>query len=150
MDYPGDWALAVDYGRYGDGLMSAELNNKKCGSAAGQCDSECIDARVLAGKIPESGATPGLFTQLYEDFMMVRDFSTASLVNALDFDSQKVFKVADNGPTLALNGRCPGPLYVFETKTGYFVYVFAGGGQNAAIDPTIEKIINSIEIAGPR
>ncbi|MFZ3073989.1 MAG: hypothetical protein WA093_02570 [Minisyncoccales bacterium] len=149
MDYPADWSLDVDYDRYAKGLMSAELNNKKCGFSYKKCDNNCADIRIIAGKKPGGGESRGLFTQLYEDFMMVRDFSTASLISTLDFNSKKVFKVASDQPTLALTGACAGPFYTFETDSGYFVYVFAGYGANAAsVDDETRKIIDSIKIIG--
>jgi hypothetical protein len=149
MSYPANWSLDVGYDRYAKGLMNANIANKKCGFGLAQCDSDCVDARILIGKKPASGQTSGLLTQLYEDFMMARDFSNASpLVKTLDIGSRKVYKVDDNALTLALNGSCSGPLYIFETNSGYFVYVFAGYGANAASgnSQTIEKIISSINI----
>lgn len=147
VDYPANWSFDINYDRYAAGLMGVELNNKKCNLNSGQCNADCADIRVLIGKKPNGGQTPGLFTQLYEDFMMVRDFSSAALVNTLDLNSKKVFKVASDAPTLALTGGCAGPLYVFQTDSDYFVYVFAGYGNNAAgVTGDVEKIISSINI----
>jgi hypothetical protein len=127
--------------------MGVELNNKKCNLNSGQCNADCADIRVLIGKKPNGGQTPGLFTQLYEDFMMVRDFSSAALVDTIDLDSKKIFKVSDGRVTLAMTGACAGPLYTFDTGSGYFVYVFAGYGNAAAgISGDVEKIISSIDI----
>ena len=147
IDYPADWSFDINYDRYADGLMGVELNNKKCDLNSGQCGVNCADVRVLIGKKPESGEGQGLFTQLYEDFMMVRDFSTASLVSTLDFAPKKVFKVDNSAVTMALNGACAGPFYVFETDSGYFAYVFAGYGAGAS-DATarVEEIISSIGV----
>ncbi|MFA6376892.1 MAG: hypothetical protein WCX69_05850 [Candidatus Paceibacterota bacterium] len=149
MDYPFGWSLDVSYDYYAKGLMNADLNNKKCESKAKQCNADCADIRILAGKKPLAGEGLGLLSQLYEDFMMVRDFSgTSALVTVLEINSKKVFKVDDDALTLTLNGICPGPLYVFETDSGCFVYIFAGYGAKAAADNsgTIEKIISSINI----
>ena len=148
MDYPAGWSLNVSYDRYSKGLMNADLSNKKCGFNSKQCDADCADIRILVGKKPSRGEASGLLTQLYEDFMMVRDFSQASLLVAtLDLGAKKVFKVDDDALTLALNGVCAGPLYVFETDSGNFAYVFAGYGSNAAGNPAeVEKIISSISI----
>jgi hypothetical protein len=47
---------------------------------------------------------------------------------------------------LALTGACAGPLYLFEAGD-YFVYVFAGYGNNAVgVTGDVEKIISSIDI----
>ena len=148
MNYPANWSLDIGYDRYAKGIMNADIANKKCGFGSLQCDPNCVDTRILVGKKPAAGQTSGLLTQLYEDFMMARDFSNASpLVKTLDIGSRKVYKVDDNALTLALNGSCSGPLYIFETDSGYFVYVFAGYGVNAAGNSqTIEKIISSINI----
>ena len=149
MNYPLGWSLDVSYDYYAKGLMNVDIDNKKCASKAKQCNADCADIRILAGKKPLAGEGLGLLTQLYEDFMMVRDFSnTSALVTVLDIDSKKVFKVDDDALTLALNGICSGPLYVFETDSGYFIYVFAGYGANAAAgnSGTVEKIISSINI----
>lgn len=149
MSYPANWSLEIGYDRYAKGLMNADIVNKKCGYVPAQCGADCVDAMILVGKKPASGQTSGLPTQLYEDFMMARDFSSASpLVKTLDIGPRKVYKVDDNALTLALNGSCSGPLYIFETDSGYFVYVFAGYGADAAGSntQTIEKIISSINI----
>ncbi len=146
VGYPGSWSLDVSYDRYAPGLMNADLTNKKCGFNPKECAVDCVDMRILVGKKPESGSAPGLLGQLYEDFMMVRDFSTASLISTLDMAPKKVFEVASDAPTQSMTGSCGGPLYVFETDTD-FVYVFAGYGSDAATNAaTVEKIISSIEI----
>jgi hypothetical protein len=147
VDYPAGWALDANYDRYAPGIMDAELNNKKCGLNRNQCAAGCADVRILVGKKPEGGKATGLFSQLYEDFMMVRDFSSASLVDTLELNSKKIFKVADDQVTLAMTGACAGPLYTFDTGSGYFVYVFAGYGAEAAdVSADVEKIISSISI----
>ena len=144
--YPSNWNLAANYDRYAPGIFSAEMDNKKCASAPGKCASECVDLRILAAKKPLDGRGDSLVVQLYEDFMMVRDFSVSSLVAEINSGSKKVFRVDHGGPTLALNGTCSGPLYLFEAGD-YFVYVFAGYGD-AVADPAgrTEKIIDSISI----
>jgi hypothetical protein len=145
MDYPANWALDVNYDRYAPGIISAELNNRKC-AKSGQCDLDCVDLRVLAARKPVDGQGSGLLVQLYEDFMMVRDFSISPLVSEIELASKKIFQVENGDPTLALNGACAGPLYVFETKD-YFAYVFAGYGANAAsADEQTREIINSIAV----
>jgi hypothetical protein len=147
IDYPAGWAFDINYDRYAAGLMGVEMNNKKCDLNSGRCDAGCADVRVLIGKKPENGQGQGLFTQLYEDFMMVRDFSTASLVNTLDLTPKKVFRVDNGAVTAALNGACSGPFYVFEIDSGHFAYVFAGYGAGAAaVTGEVEKIIKSISI----
>jgi len=147
IEYPAAWSLDAGYDHYSKGLMNVDLNNKKCGFNPKTCNSECADIRILVGQKPEGERAQGLFAQLYEDFMMVRDFSNNPIVATLELGSKKVFKVANDSATLALNGVCPGPLYVFETDSGYFVYVFAGIGQSAAnIGETVEKIISSVKI----
>lgn len=144
IDYPANWSLDVNYGQYAKGILSADLSNKKC--QKGQCDSDCVDARVLVARKPAGTGAQALILQLYENFMMVRDFSESPQVSALDLGAKKVFKVIDEQPTLALNGRCAGPFYVFETEK-QFVYVFAGYGAGAAdLSGDVEKIIESIEI----
>jgi len=149
MEYPANWALAVDYDRYAPGIISAELKNKKC-AKSGQCAGDCVDVRVLAAKKPIDGQGAGLPVQLYEDFMMVRDFSISPLVAEIELDSRKIFKVESGDPTLALNGTCAGPLYVFESGD-YFVYVFAGYGADAAgADEQTREIINSIAIGASK
>jgi len=150
MDYPSGWSLDTGYDHYARGLMNVDLDNKKCGFNSKQCNADCADVRILAGKKPLVGESTGLLAQLYEDFMMIRDFSgTSPLVTPLEMGSKKVFKVDDGALTKTLNGICSGPLYVFETDSGYFIYVFAGYGANAAANSeTIEKIIPSIKIDG--
>ena len=66
---------------------------------------------------------------------------------AIDFD-----RTLADGPTLSLNGSCGGPLYIFETESGYFAYIFTGYGSSAAStsNDAIQKIISSIEIKGKR
>ena len=147
IDYPAGWTADVNYDRYAPGIISAELNNKKCG-AKNQCGSDCVDVRVLVAKKPVNGQGQGLLLQFYEDFMMVRDFSISPLVSEVELDSKKIFQVESGAPTLALNGACPGPLYVFETDSGYFAYVFAGYGTNAVADGEVRKIIDSVKIIG--
>jgi len=148
MEYPPGWAFSVNYDRYAKGLIDIDLSNKKCDSGSKNCRSDCANIKILGGKVPEGGQASALFVQLYENFMMVRDFSGAPMVQTLNLEPKKVFKVADEEPTLALTGTCGGPLYVFETGSGYFVYVFTGLGADAAVtnQKTIEKIISSIEI----
>jgi hypothetical protein len=147
FDYPAGWSLDISYDRYGASLMSADLSNKKCGFNPKQCAADCLDARILVGKKTSGNEVTPLFVQLYEDFMMVRDFSDASsMVSSINLGSKKVYKVANNSPTAALTGACAGPLYVFETETS-FAYVFAGYGSNSVgATSTVEKIIASINI----
>lgn len=146
MSYPAHWALDANYNRYAAGIFSAELNNKKCGGRNGECAVECVDMRMLVAKKPLEGQGDSLLIQLYEDFMMVRDFSISPLVEEISLNSKKIFQVKHDGPTLALNGTCPGPLYVFGTGD-YFVYVFAGYGADAArADNQIREIVDSIRI----
>jgi len=149
MDYPAGWSLDVSYDYYAKGLMNADIDNKKCESRGKQCNADCADISILVGKKPSLGEGTGLLSQLYEDFMMVRDFSgTSALVTVLEINSKKVFKVDDDALTLALNGICPGPLYVFGTDSDYFIYVFAGNGANAepGTAAVVEKIISSVNI----
>lgn len=146
--YPSSWNLVADYDHYAPGIFSAEMDNKKCAGAPGKCGSECIDLRILAAEKPLDGRGDSLVVQLYEDFMMVRDFSVSPLVAEIDSGSKKVFQVDHGGPTLALNGACAGPLYLFEAGD-YFVYVFAGYGDSASGEnDKIREIINSIRIGG--
>jgi hypothetical protein len=147
IDYPAGWLLDTNYDRYAPGLMGVELSNKKCGFNSEKCNAGCIDVTILIGKKNSNEQVSGLFTQLYEDFMMVRDFSAASIVSTLDLNPKKVFKVASDAPTMALTGACAGPFYVFETDSGYFAYVFAGYGADSAGDSkNVEKIIDSISV----
>jgi len=145
MTYPANWTLNANYDHYAPGIFSVEINNKKCGGKPGECAAGCVDARILAAKKPLQGKGDNLTIQLYEDFMMVRDFSISPLVEEIDLASKKIFQVKSGDPTLALNGACPGPLYVFETKS-YFVYMFAGYGNGVDADGQIREIINSIAI----
>jgi len=146
--YPSNWNLAADYDHYAPGIFSAEMGNKKCAGAPERCDPGCVDLRILAAKKPLDGRGDSLVVQLYEDFMMVRDFSVSPLVAEIDSGSKKVFQVDHGGPTLALNGACAGPLYLFEAGD-YFVYVFAGYGDSArGENDKIREIINSIRIGG--
>lgn len=145
--YPSSWNLVADYDHYAPGIFSAEMDNKKCAGAPGKCGSECIDLRILAAEKPLDGRGDSLVVQLYEDFMMVRDFSVSPLVAEIDSGSKKVFQVDHGGPTLALTGACAGPLYLFEAGD-YFVYVFAGYGDSVQANNQIREIIDSIIIGG--
>ncbi len=146
--YPWNWNLATDYDYYAPGIFSAEMDNKKCAGESGKCGSDCVDLRILAAKKPLDGRGDSLVVQLYEDFMMVRDFSVSPLVAEIDSGAKKVFQVDHGGPTLALTGACAGPLYLFEAGD-YFVYVFAGQGDSASGEnDKIREIIDSIRIGG--
>ena len=143
--YPQNWAFDISYDNYSSGLLAAKIENKKCEINSSQCAAGCVDIRMLSGKKNlESGAS-ALLVQLYENFMMVRDFPSAPLVQIVDIGGKKVFKVADEQATLALNGNCPGPLYVFETQN-HFVYVFVGNGADAGALIEVDKIIGSINV----
>jgi hypothetical protein len=150
LDYPGNWSFGASYDRYAQGLIDVEMTNRKCGSIAKICAADCIDFRVLAGKIPEGSVSQALFVQLYEDLLAVKDTNNPELVQKMEIGGKTVYKVLAEGPTLSLNGECGGPLYIFETDTGYFAYVFTGLGENLvnASKETIEKIISSIGIKG--
>jgi len=150
IDYPGSWSFGVSYDRYAQGLLNADLSNKKCKSFTQVCAADCADIRVLAGKIPQGSLTQPLFVQLYENLLAVKDTNNTALVEKSEIGGKTVYKVLSEGPTLSLNGACGGPLYIFETNTGYFAYVFTGLGAGASDvnKEAIEKIISSIEIKG--
>ena len=150
MDYPGSWSFGASYDRYANGLIDVALSNKKCVSIVDACAADCVDVRVLAGKKPEGSSTPALFVQLYEDLLGIKDTNNPELVQKIEIGGKTVYKVLKEGPTLSLNGKCGGPLYIFETDAGYFAYVFTGLGTNAATasKDTIEKMIASMDIKG--
>ncbi len=145
VDYPADWGIDANYDQYAPGIISAEMHNKECGGQ-NQCGFDCVDIRILAAKKEIGGKSHGLLLQLYEDFMMVRDFADASLVKEVDLAGKKAFELVDNQATLALNGRCGGPFYVFETEK-HFVYIFTGYGADIAeISGEAKKIIESVKV----
>ena len=150
MDYLGNWSFGASYDRYAKGLIDVALSNRKCQSIVEGCSADCVDIRVLAGKTPEGSSPQALFVQLYEDLLAVKDTNNPELVQKMDIGGKTVYKVLAEGPTLSMNGKCGGPLYIFETRAGYFAYVFTGLGSNAAnaSKDMIEKMIASIDIKG--
>lgn len=148
ISYPAGWSFDAEYDRYAPGLIDAVIKNKECGSSRGVCAADCADIRILAGKKPEGKLTQPLFVQLYEDLLAVKDTNNPELVQNLEIGGKTVYKVLSETPTLSMTNSCGGPLYIFETDSGYFAYVFTGLGSVYGEEATIEKIISSINIKG--
>jgi hypothetical protein len=149
LDYPRSWSFDVGYDRYSKGLVNVDIVNKKCGGSPGACAADCVDIRVFAGGQPTAGSSQ-LFIQLYEDMLAVKDTDNPELVQKLDIGGKTVYKILNEAPTLSLNGSCAGPLYIFDAGTGYFAYVFAGYGADAASsgEETVKKVISSLTVNG--
>ena len=147
LDYPRSWSFDLGYDRYSKGLVNVDIVNKKCGGSSGACAADCVDIRVFAGGQPTAGSSQ-LFIQLYEDMLAVKDTNNPELVQKLDIGDKIVYKILNEAPTLSLNGSCAGPLYIFDSRSGYFVYIFAGYGADAASsgEETVEKVISSLII----
>ena len=117
------------------------------GLALKQCNDDCIDVRVLVGKKPGPDQKDGLYAQLYQDLLSVKESNNTELFSQSEIAGKNVYKILSGAPTLSLNGACSGPLYIFEADSGYFVYIFAGSGANAGANTQqlVQKIIASID-----
>lgn len=149
MDYPSNWDIRQDYDKYAAGMLNVDLNNKKNGSGA-ECGSRYVDLRIFIGNKPESGAENSgsdLLSQLYREIEMIKNSGNDDLVESMKIEGKSAFKIKSDAPTLSLNGRCPGPLYLVDTKNS-FIYIFAGTGSDAREtgEKAVEKIIASINI----
>jgi hypothetical protein len=149
MAYPADWNIGRDYDRYADGMLDIDLNNKKNGRRA-ECGSRYIDLRIFIGDKPEAEAENSgsdLKSQLFREIEMIKNSGNADLVESLDIEGKSAFKIKSDAPTLSLNGRCPGPLYLLDTDS-MFVYIFAGTGNEARDlgEKMVEQIISSIKV----
>ena len=150
MQYPTDWSIASGYGRYAAGLLDIELNNNKCWIGYTDCRADCVDIRIFAGKKPDSDQGADLGAQLYRQAQTAKIANNKDLVEQMDIGGKKVTKIKSTAPTQALNGSCGGPLYIYETDSGTFVYIFSGFGSNmsySAGEDTVKQIISSINIS---
>jgi hypothetical protein len=149
LQYPFDWAITSDYSRYSPGICDIGLNNKKCWVGFSECKSDCVDIKIFVGKEPASDQANDLGAQLYRQLQIIKLSDNKDLVERIDVAGIRVFKVKSTAPTAALNGACAGPLYAFESNSGYFVYIFSGFGNKisyAAGEETVKQIIASIKI----
>ncbi len=147
LQYPGNSSFNVGYDRYAAGLINVDIVGKNCSNTASECAAACADIRIFIGSQP-SGNSSQLFIQLYEDMLGVKDTNNPELVQKLNIGGKAVYKVLNEAPTLSLNGACGGPLYVFDAGNGYFAYIFAGYGAEAATagEETVQKIISSLNV----
>lgn len=132
MDYPPGWDIDRAYDRYAAGMLNIDLNNKKNGRNAG-CGPEYIDLRIFIGDKPKDVAANSgndLKSRLYQEIEMIKNSGNADLVENMNIEGKNAFKIKSDAPTLSLNGRCPGPLYLVDAGDA-FVYVFAGTGSEA-------------------
>lgn len=149
MQYPTDWSITSGYGRYAPGLIDVNLNNKKCWIGYTECRPDCVDIRIFAGKKPANVQGSDLGAQLYRQAEFVKTADNKDLAEQIDVAGIAVTKIKATAPTQALNGACAGPLYIYETGSGTFVYVFSGFGTGVGYDAgqeMVKQIISSITV----
>jgi hypothetical protein len=149
MDYPSNWGIDHAYDRYAAGMLNIDLNNKKNGWNS-ECGPGYVDLRIFVGSEPgigtkDSGAD--LKSQLYREIEMIKNSGNAELVENMNIEGKNAFKIKSDAPTLSLNGRCPGPLYLVDRSGKSFVYIFAGTGSDAKEigEKIVRQIISSIK-----
>jgi hypothetical protein len=150
MQYPIDWSIASGYGRYAAGLLDIELNNNKCWVGYTECRADCVDIRIFAGKNPDNDQGTDLGAQLYHQAQAAKTANNKDLAEQMDIGGKLVTKIKSTAPTQALNGACGGPLYIYETDSGTFVYIFSGFGSGidyAASEDIVKQIISSINVS---